>query len=369
MGAMLVNRFARGRLFFERPRDIVKFTALAATLSTMVSASIGVITLELSGYARWMDFGHIWLTWWLGDAAGDLVVAPVLVIWSSAPIIKWNPRWALETAALLASLSAVALLVFDGFIPGVRYDRLPIEFLCVPFLFWAAFRIGRRGVATCLLLLSFISIAGTLRGYGPFARPAMNESLLLVQAYLTVKSTTMLAAAAVVWQRRQAELQLRLQAISDELTGLVNFRWLLRTLEGEIRRAQRVGRSFSVLLLDMDGLKQVNDRLGHLVGNRALCRIADCLRASCRATDTAARFGGDEFGIILPETSEEGARQLAQRIAFRLAADEEQPRLSVSIGVAVYPRDGATADKLLSTADQELYRVKRHSPRHPRAVT
>ena len=301
-----------------------------------------------------------------GDAAGDLVVAPVLVIWSSAPTPRWDRRWALETAALLISLSAVALLVFDGFIPGVRYDRLPLEFLCVPFLFWAAFRVGRRGVATCLLLLSFISIAGTLRGYGPFARSSMNESLLLVQAYLTVKSTTMLAAAAVVWQRRQGEQQLRLQAISDELTGLANYRWLLRTLESEIRRAQRVARSFSVLLLDMDGLKQVNDRLGHLVGNRALCRIADCLRASCRATDTAARFGGDEFAIILPETSEEGARQLAQRVAIRLAADEEQPRLSVSIGVAVYPRDGATAEKLLGTADQELYRVKRHSPHHPR---
>jgi len=111
-------------------------------------------------------------------------------------------------------------------------------------------------------------------------------------------------------------------------------------------------------LLDMDGLKQINDRLGHLVGNRALCRVAECLRASCRATDTAARFGGDEFGIILPETSEAGARQLAERIVGRLAADDEHPRLSISIGVAVYPRDGATAEKLLSAADQELYRAK-----------
>jgi two-component system, cell cycle response regulator len=113
-----------------------------------------------------------------------------------------------------------------------------------------------------------------------------------------------------------------------------------------------------VLLLDMDRLKQINDRHGHLVGNRALCRFAECLQASCRVTDTAARFGGDEFAIILPETSEAGARQLAERISGRVAADRESPQLSVSVGVAVYPRDGATAEKLLTAADKELYRNK-----------
>ncbi|TLZ56817.1 MAG: GGDEF domain-containing protein, partial [Gammaproteobacteria bacterium] len=86
--------------------------------------------------------------------------------------------------------------------------------------------------------------------------------------------------------------------------------------------------------------------------------LAECLRASCRVTDTAARFGGDEFAIILPETSEAGARQLAERISSRMAADEEAPRLSVSVGVAVYPRDGASAEKLLTSADRELYRNK-----------
>ncbi len=79
------------------------------------------------------------------------------------------------------------------------------------------------------------------------------------------------------------------------------------------------------MLLDMDRLKQINDRHGHLVGNRALCRLAECLRASCRVTDTAARFGGDEFAIILPETSEAGARQLAARVSARGAADGPSP--------------------------------------------
>ena len=358
IGAMRVSRFANGRYFFMRPRDIVKFALLAAILSTMLSATIGITSLTLGGFAAWSDYWHIWLTWWLGDSAGVLVVAPVLILWATAPRMHWNTRRQLEALALIVGLSLVALLVFDGLIPSARLEHLPVEFLCVPFLFWAAFRLGRRGVASCVLVLAFIAIYGTLHGLGPFVNEGRNESLLLLQAYLAVQAVTMLAAAAVVWERRQAEEHSRRLAVRDELTGLANYRALMRSLEGEMKRAHRASRAFAMLLVDMDGLKEINDGLGHLVGNRALCRIGECLKASCRTTDTAARFGGDEFAVLLPETGEEGARQLAERIASQLAEDGEYPPLSVSIGVAVFPRDGASPEKLLNRADQELYRTK-----------
>ena len=360
LGAMLVNRYAHGPKFFIRPSDIVMFTGLAVGLSTTVSPTVGLTSLALGGFAPWKDYGNIWLTWWLGDAAGDLIVAPVLVLWSTAPRPRWHRRRLLEAATLVIGLSLVALIVFDGLVPLPGDGRLPVQFLCAPFLFWAAFRLGRRAVATCVLVLAFIAILGTLRGLGPFARGPANESLLLLHGFLAVQAVTMLAAAAVVWQYREAQERLRRQAVKDELTGLANYRCMMSSLEAEIRRAQRAGagRGFSTALLDMDRLKQINDHYGHLVGNRALCRVAECLRASCRVTDTAARFGGDEFAIILPETSETGARQLVERINARLMADEESPRLSVSAGVAVYPRDGATAEKLLTSADRELYRNK-----------
>ena len=358
IGALLVSRFAQGRMFFLKPRDIVKFVVLAALLSTTVSATAGVTTLAVAGYASWTDYGHIWLTWWLGDSAGDLIVAPFLIVWASVPAPRWRLRWMLEATAVIVGLSLVAMLAFQGLIPAESAEHLPIEYLCVPFLFWAAFRLGRRCVATCVLVMSFIAIDGTLRGLGPFARETANEALLLLQAYLAVKAVTMLAAAAVVWQLRQAEKLARSQAVRDELTGLANYRHLMDTLQAEIRRAQRVGRSFATLLLDMDGLKQINDHLGHLVGNRALCRMGNCLRTCCRATDTPARFGGDEFAVVLPETSADGARHLIERIAQHLAADTEHPPLCVSMGVALYPGDGASAEKLLSAADRELYRMK-----------
>src|SRR5437773_2029053 len=124
------------------------------------------------------------------------------------------------------------------------------------------------------------------------------------------------------------------------------------------RGTGRTERPFAILLLDLDQLKKINDRCGHLIGSQALCRFADVLRVDCRAIDTAVRYGGDEFVVILPETTAVAAKLVASRIRSRLAMDSLEPRLSASIGVAVYPQDGETIEALLRTADRELYGLK-----------
>jgi diguanylate cyclase (GGDEF)-like protein len=123
-----------------------------------------------------------------------------------------------------------------------------------------------------------------------------------------------------------------------------------------------------VLLLDLDGLKKINDDHGHLVGSRALCRLADTLRIHCREIDTAARYGGDEFVLVLPETDSEAARLVSQRISERLRNDGEEPPISVSTGAAIFPRDGRTIDELLGAADRALYRDKGPSKRKLRLL-
>ncbi len=162
-----------------------------------------------------------------------------------------------------------------------------------------------------------------------------------------------------ITERMRLEEAVRELALSDALTGLGNYRRLQDGFETEAKWAQRTGRSSALLLLDLDGLKKINDGQGHAVGSRALCRVARALRLECRAVDVAARQGGDEFAVILPGTNAEGARSFARRAASRLAADGEDPPLSFSYGVAVYPEDGSTLHQLLESADRPLYEMKR----------
>jgi diguanylate cyclase (GGDEF)-like protein/PAS domain S-box-containing protein len=161
-----------------------------------------------------------------------------------------------------------------------------------------------------------------------------------------------------VTKQRELEDHLRQQASRDPLTGLANYRSLVDALDSEIKRSRRTGREFALQLFDLDDLKKINDRFGHPIGSQALCRLADALSMGCRDIDTAARFGGDEFALVLPETSPESADLVAQRIRNNLMNDRRGPELSVSVGIANYPKDGETIETLLAAADVALYAMK-----------
>jgi diguanylate cyclase (GGDEF)-like protein len=358
VGCWLVTQFAGGRAAFDTPGNVLRFAALAATLSTAISATVGVTSLLLGGFVDWVQYAAVWLTWWLGDACGALIVAPLLLLWTARPWPAWDGRRVFELAALFLSLAVTAGIVFGGYLHSVGRNE-PRTYLCAPFLVWAALRFNQRKAATAVCLLSAIAVAGTLRGTGPFVVSSPNASLLHLHAFLGVMSLMTLVFAAEVAERRRHEERVRYMAVNDGLTGLANYRRLVEALDVEVKRFGRSRRPFAVLLLDLDGLKQINDHHGHLVGSRALCRVADVLRVHCREVDTPARYGGDEFALVLPETDRQAALQVAKRISERIAAETELPRLSVSIGVAVYPEDGQTMEQLLGSADHALYQEKR----------
>lgn len=357
-GSYLIRRFARADRVFERAQDIFKFTFLAGMVSTAVSATIGVTVLSLGGFAQWAMFGAIWRTWWLGDAVGAVIVTPLILLWRENPHVNWTREQIAELSLLFLGLFFTSWIVFGGSSHSL-VKNYPLEYLCVPFLIWAAFRFGRRKAATASCVLAGIATWGTLHGYGPFARDSQNTSLLLAQAFLGIVSITVLALAAEGSERNRAEERAQQLAVTDGLTGLANYRRLIEVLETEIKRHGRTGRPFAVLLLDLDQLKKINDGHGHLVGGRALCRLAEVLRAHCREIDTPARYGGDEFAVVLPETDMAQAQRIAARIRERLASDGETPPISVSVGYAAFPEDGATIEKLLSAADVALYGMKR----------
>lgn len=358
VGAWLVLRFAGGENAVFRTVNILKFSLLAGILSTAIAATIGVTSLALGGYARWDNFWPVWVTWWLGDAVGDVMVAPVILLWVSNRLQRW--KWDQirpEAIALLVLVIVSGQIVFNGYLPG--FGDYGLEYLCMPFLAWAAMRFGQREAAVTMLAFAASAIWGTLDGYGPFQGDSLNESLVLLQAFLGVGTIMSLVLSAEICERRRAELEALSLATVDPLTGLGNQRKLIESLEAEIRRSERSGRSLAFVLLDLDGLKRINDRNGHLVGNRAICRLADTLRLQCRGSDTTARYGGDEFAIILPDSNRQVAEFVTRRIQAALLAEAEQPMLSVSAGIAVWPENGTTIEELLRTADGALYEMKR----------
>jgi diguanylate cyclase (GGDEF)-like protein/PAS domain S-box-containing protein len=168
-----------------------------------------------------------------------------------------------------------------------------------------------------------------------------------------------LGMAVDITERKRTEGQALYHARHDALTGLANYREFMDRLEPEVRRAERSQRSFALMLLDLNELKRINDLQGHLAGNRALRRLAVIINEHCRATDLAARYGGDEFAVILIDSDRGMAENVARRIEERLHTDLEKPSLSVSIGIGVYPEDGRTAAEVIEAADRRLYRRKR----------
>lgn len=212
LGAYLVNRFASGRRAFERAIDAFRFAFLAGVVSTAVSATLGVTSLALGGFAPWEGFGPVWTTWWLGDMGGGLVVAPVLILWSQAGRLRWSMRSVLEAGVLLLVLLVLGQTVFG---PRLSTTDYPLMFVCMPVLVWVAFRFDQRTTATATLALAAIAVWGTIVNTGPLATWQRNESLQMLQVFLAVTSAATLVLAATVAERARVEAQVR--AISEDL--------------------------------------------------------------------------------------------------------------------------------------------------------
>ena len=215
----VVQRWAGGRAAFERPYDVLGFALLAAGLATMVSATIGVTSLALAGLASWSEFAPIWLTWWLGDASGALLITPAIVLWATSGGRLASDR-TIEVALLGLTTLTTGVLVFGG-LQRLAIENYPIAFLSFPVLVWAAFRFGPREAATVALAIGAIAVWGTLNGFGPYVLESSNESLLMLQSFMAVAVVTTLVLAAAVSERHRTDERLllveqRLRAVAED---------------------------------------------------------------------------------------------------------------------------------------------------------
>ncbi|HVH14477.1 MAG TPA: MASE1 domain-containing protein [Candidatus Angelobacter sp.] len=207
VGFWLVRRFARGVQAFDTARNVGVFAISAGLAAPIVSATIGVTSLALAGFAPWDLYGAIWKTWWLGDASGALIVAPLIVsvFRSSKPAPVGGVR---ELGALGLSMSAACAAVFSPVVYST-IAPIPLSFTIVPLIVWAGVRFGSRGATGATMVFSIVAVWGTRIGSGPFNSMDVNNALLSIQFSVMVLATTGLALAALVHQRLDAEEEAR----------------------------------------------------------------------------------------------------------------------------------------------------------------
>lgn len=335
--------------------------------------------IETVGYSGLNDLlrtgrvalSHVPMGWMVGRTLLAVLLLAALAVERFLPTSRQPSR---ETAGALFVVAAAAYITSAAFIaapatPVAKYGAFfsrPWELLpgglfgLAALFFYRRFQEQKKSDNEASLYdysLFLVALLNTACHLAALFSRRMFDGPFFIAELSKVASYGIILCGALIDQARLFD-QVRHLAISDPLTGLANYRRLIAVIESELDRSRRTHRPFSVVLLDMDGLKAINDRYGHLVGSRALVRLGKILRNHSRAIDTPARYGGDEFALVLPEAPKEIAARVAARIRERLATEAEEPTLSVSAGIAAYPEDGDAAEKLLGAADRALYHMK-----------
>jgi diguanylate cyclase (GGDEF)-like protein/PAS domain S-box-containing protein len=500
IATLISEHLLRGepKALFTHAAGVVRFVVFGAIAGSLITASVGTISFFFAGVVPRVLFAETWITWLLGDAAGILVVAPLLIVWIRRDAGLSMAR-TIEAVALFALLIVTCVLVFS-------IARYPLFFILIPFVLTAVFRYGKRGTTLAILVVSSISILFTAEGMGPFSGEGLsrNESLLLLQGFTCVVVLTMLFLAAVLAEREEkareahdAELQLQKEhhalskmeeelrtayiiessadmisrqapdgrflyvshaslpllgyepselvgqsiyhlideAVASEIrelqsmlmreSGMSTLSYRLRKKSGDyawfettsrairsagavdeivnvsreindrkraeeqiehqvyhdvltdlpnrmlledratvaLARAKRNGTQVAVMFLDLDRFKNINDTLGHAVGDEVLQATAKRLGETIREADTLARIGGDEFVALVgdlhdPKEAIIVAQKVIASMELPLSIESHQLHLGISVGIALYPLDGAKIETLLRCADRAMYRAK-----------
>jgi diguanylate cyclase (GGDEF)-like protein len=319
---------------------VVRIVALCYLVAVAVSAAITDGWGNASTIYLLVALGTLAVVL-LGDLVSELIPAPVHG-WIEAAI----------AIVLVTAITAVTGGVLSPFAAGY-------------FLIVAAAALSRDTLAPVIVALvcAFAAAAVDLLVWP--SRDSVPVSVVIAVGFLGAVLLLLSAIVSVASREHQRaqDAALRL-ARFDPLTGLFNRTHFFSELEREIRLSQRAGRTFALLMIDIDGLKPVNDAYGHHYGDQLLTGVTSVIRATVRATDTPARYGGDEFVVLLPETDAAGAYVVAEKLrhdiaAFSIQVSDRTVRTSVSLGLVSYPDDGSTADSLMAAADAALYEAKR----------
>ena len=368
LGATLIRRQVGGPYEFDSGEDVIRFVAIAAS-SALAGATIGVGAIALHNAVVTDELAQNWWTWWEGDTVGIIMMTPLILSWSARVPRAPSLRRAIEAVAFGLVLLLATVLIFGG--SGESFTVLSLVFMIPPIIIWAAFRLGQREVTLASAAACSVAIWYTVQGRGPFALPSLNQTLLLLLAFVSTVVTTGLVLTAVVRQRsrvnealQDALRELAEQAIRDPMTGLYNRRFLREFLGRELIRARRSGAGLAAIMMDLDHFKRVNDSFGHEAGDLVLIEVATLLKSSIRGSDMVCRFGGEEFVLVLTDATPASALRRCEEIQAAIKRLEPTYRghslghPTASFGVALFPDHAEDADTLINASDKALYEAK-----------
>lgn len=389
LGAWLFRRW-RLSSGFGRPRDVALFIFMILFILQPISATGGVLTLYANsmvpaGTMDWLlsPLGNpleplsspdllpsAWLHWWLGNALGQMLVTPLLLSWLTPANHKSSPRLRLELTVMVAGTAGVLLLA-HGF-PTLRPALL---LLCYALMIWIGLRRGIRAVTLFNLVITAGIVAAAVQGGNILANLPDANRLFYIGFFISIGIFASLILYAMFQERRDLIQQLTELASKDPLTHASNRRHFLEQAERELALARRHRHPVSLVLVDLDNFKDVNDRFGHTTGDDVLKAFVRCCDATLRTGDLVGRIGGEEFALMLPRANLRDACDATERLRRIFAGLPmtatacDAPPVHVTFSAGVVEQDGqATLAELYRAADQALYQAK-HAGRNRVAVS
>jgi len=341
--------------------SVAKFALVAAPLGCAVSALAGVFSLYLFGDlpAGLLPRG-LWVGW-LGNLLGVFLVAPLLLTASRWDLLPTKQGARLEGLVLVLGMLALTWVMLEYAEP-LRPAEI-VLFVMIPAVLWAALRFSVIGASLAIFLAALIVMGVALISYGGITGATPPRDVFALQISMMTMALGGLFVSAALTERRYSEMRLDMLANHDPLTGLPNRSYFQDFLGQALAHAQRNKSQVSLLFIDLDRFKHINDSRGHEVGDQVLRIVANRLGEQLRADDFVARLGGDEFAVILthPPASRAAsrvARKLNQVLAESFKLGQRRYAIGASIGISVYPDDGLDANTLLRQADLAMYQAK-----------
>ena len=323
VGAWMLSRLDDFNPSLERLRNVLAFIGMAALLAPVVSATIGVASLQLGGIVATDAMRVTWTAWWLGDAMGALLIAPPIMVWAAgrAPVVTWQR--AVEAIALALILVIVGWLMFLK--PGDGKPERPVAYQFFPLLGWAAVRFGQRGAVTATLAVSAIAIWGTALGHGPFAEAELFRGLFAVQTFMAVAATSFMVLGASIAEREAAESALR-SAHTMVTTANRAKADFLAVMSHELRTPlNAISGYVELLTLGVDGTLSPKQR-------EALARIQRSQAHLLSLIEDILGFAKIEAGRVSLTPEPVPAGDIVRSVLLLIEPDVERKRLTLTIG-------------------------------------